>query len=362
MSRIGSGPKFSPLSFDLYRCHDASEEHGGGIGAAPFSLLHGSDAPPLLEGDAECDEQFDQYTNTGGIADACWRVLCVNAPSGDSAQRARVREARKQSLLGVNGHIERASAWSHLIGAACFLAWTIVRPVVLKTTNVTDWLATIASVVLAITLAISTLYHTGGTVRRFAPLLRACDHGAIDVALGVAAVADLSVSTKQFSQTPWQTIVDPVLVAVVIIVFFTYRRTVLTAAETEVFWGNCKLGLFRFTHADFEYSALRSAGYICLSFGFVLTIPAVVSNLQPMSSSILISSNGGAVLLLIAGLFIDNVIREPDIGYNANRMGLGLMYSKRLGCICSSHATWHFLSLVSLVVLTGGRECAIQWG
>ena len=190
------------------------------------------------------------------------------------------------------------------------------------------------------------------------------DHGAIDIALAIACTTDISIVTLDFYDVPWQTVVDPIGVAIVILIFFLYRRLVLPPEDTEIAWGNCVLGLFRIQHADFEYGALRSSGYICLSFGFVALIPAAIRNLSFESASTLIICNGVSLMFLILGMLLDNVLIVPDVWYMdpKNKKGKNptiVCHNERCGCIMTSHAWWHVFSLLSVLICTVGREIAI---
>jgi predicted membrane channel-forming protein YqfA (hemolysin III family) len=336
------------------------------VDAAPFPELHG--APPIVQpkpGEGlECiGTEDDQYSTNW--YDACWRVLISNPPRGDAQRVARIRKRRSLSFLGQKGHIERASAWTHLVGAFGFLLFALVRPVTdLDSTSASGRLSTYTCAVLAITFAVSTGYHTLGTTRWLAPIARLFDHGAIDVALAVACTTDASVVTLDFHDVPWQAAVDSSGVALVILCFFVYRRLVLPAEDTEISWGSCRLGLFRVSHADYEYSALRSSSYIVLAFGFISIVPTAVRNLTATASSTLIVCNGVSLMLLMAGMFLDNVVMFPDVMYEDGfKRGLQkpawTCHNTGCGCIMTSHALWHVFSLVSVLTLTVGREVAI---
>jgi hypothetical protein len=170
------------------------------VDAAPFPELHG--APPIVQpkpGEGlECiGTEDDQYSTNW--YDACWRVLISNPPRGDAQRVARIRKRRSLSFLGQKGHIERASAWTHLVGAFGFLLFALVRPVTdLDSTSASGRLSTYTCAVLAITFAVSTGYHTLGTTRWLAPIARLFDHGAIDVALAVACTTDAAGVTLDF--------------------------------------------------------------------------------------------------------------------------------------------------------------------
>lgn len=377
-SRDGGLP-FLPLDLRpgfSERCHDAFDDElltgTIKIGAAPFPDLPRAPGPARgkqTENEQQEDGEWcigtdqDQYSNDDGL-DACWRVLISNPPKGTAERRGRIRKLRQLSLLGQTGHVERMNAWTHLIGAFIFLIFSIVRPLVLDTASTSGQLSTYSSVVLVITFLVSTAFHTGGTVRWLAPILRTFDHGAIDVALAVACTTDASVVTLDFKNVPWQTTLDSIGVATVILAFFLYRRLVLPASDTEISWGDCRLGLFRFQHADFEYGALRSGGYICLSFGFISLIPVAFANLSTGSAIMLLACNGVSLSLLIVGLLLDNVLVWPDVLYQDKARRLGQKptpqcHNTSCGCIMTSHAFWHVFSLVSVIILTIGREVAI---
>jgi predicted membrane channel-forming protein YqfA (hemolysin III family) len=96
-----------------------------------------------------------------------------------------------------------------------------------------------------------------------------------------------------------------------------------------------------------------------------MIIPAAFCNLTTFAAVTLVVANGTALLLLIAGLLLDNVLVWPDVLYNDvnKRKGqkpLLLCHNTRCGCIMNSHAWWHVFTLVSVVLQTVGREIAIQ--
>ena len=209
----------------------------------------------------------DQYTlRWHGPLDACFRVLWSNPPYADKHEPGKAEKIREQrrkySLLGEEGHIEKMNARTHLFGALIFAIFAIARPLTLETHSLTGILCTTSAVIVVLVFAVSTTYHTLGTVRKLSPFLRLFDHAAIYVSLGIATSTDASIATLEFEDVPWQTICDAALVAAVLLGFFVYRRFVLDPSHTEIGWGSCKLGLFRFQHSDFEFGPARSAGYL----------------------------------------------------------------------------------------------------
>ena len=189
------------------------------------------------------------------------------------------------------------------------------------------------------------------------------DHGAIYIGLAVACLTDVAIATRSFSDMPWQTAADACGVAAVLLGFFLYRRSVLPPEATELAWGECKLGLFRFQHSDFEFGALRSAGYVVLSFSWLLLVPVGFANLRRESAVLILICNSISVALLVLGLLLDNVAIQPDLSYEdafyLQKKRSIPCNSRTLGCICTSHALWHVATLLSLGVLTVGREIVI---
>ncbi|MBE36474.1 MAG: hypothetical protein CMI16_13110 [Opitutaceae bacterium] len=223
---------------------------GGPLPTDPFPLFQGASAPPKNSHDEalKCiGSEEDQYSENVNGCDACVRVLCYNPPTGDPARRARITKLRQTfSVLGVSGHLERSCAWTHLIGAMLFLIFATFRPLVgFDVTSTAGILSGITAAIIMFTFLVSTSYHTLGTIGEMMPLLRTLDHASIYVALSCAAVTDTAVVTIDFLRVPWQTAVDVVGVATLLILFFAYRRIVLPPSETIVAWGACKLGLFR---------------------------------------------------------------------------------------------------------------------
>lgn len=337
---------------------------GGPFAPEPFPLLQGETAPPLDSHSKalKCvgtDE--DQYSENINPCDACSRVLCYNPPMGPPEKRKRIQEMRqKNSYLGPNGHLERSSAWIHLIGATMFFFFATFRPIAgLDTVSTAGIFSGITSAVVMVTFLVSTAYHCLGTVGDMMPFLRMLDHGSIYIALACATVTDTAVVTIDFLDVPWQTVSDALFVAALLLFFFSYRRVVLPPSETVVAWGSCKLGLFRLQHADKDHSALRSSGYVILSFGFIALMPAAVTNLPRDMAIVIIACNGSSLVMLILGLLLDNVLVWPDVWYEQGRLPTIKCHSQECGCLLSSHAIWHLLSLFSVIVLTVGREIVI---
>jgi len=303
----------------------------------------------------QCIEtEEDDYSTPS--SSSCWRVLVDNPPRGSVEARRRIAKRRAHSVIGVYGHIERFSAWTHLIGAFGFMLFALIRPfTTLDSTSTSGQLASYSAATTALVFSVSTGYHTLGTSRILAPAFRMLDHTAIDVAVGVASLCDLSIATKGFEGVHWTTLADPVAVTMVTTLFFLYRRLVLPASATESAWGSCKLGVFRIQHTDLEHGSLRSAGYVCLAFLFISVAPLVA--VQP-GGLFLVACNAISVGLIIGGLYFDNVLMLPDRWYQNGYKG-SWFANRECGCMVTAHGVWHVVCLVASTLQTVGREFAI---
>ena len=372
------GPAFLPLKL-------------GGTGIAPSGA---ADQP------IKCIESEEDQFTVFNAWEAFRRVLCHNPPqSKDPATVARIRARRslpmpEGSLLGPDGHIERMNAWTHIVGVLIFAIFSFVRPATaLDSESTAGVLSAVSSAIIVVTFGVSVLYHTLGTVRSLSPFMRMLDHSAIYVSLAAATTTDLAVVTLDFKEVPWQCSWDSVIVAGFLLAFFSYRRLVLPSEYTEIAWGSCRMGLFRFFHSDYSHSSFRSTGYLLLSLGFVQLLPVAVRNLDPVSAAAIVSCNSVGLALLIAGLILDNVLLWPDVLFEARAFVRGgsrwmqrkkkqtllLCYNRSCGCVFTAHAwcaacpapaqpllltlplpgRWHVCTLLSVLTLTVGREVAI---
>lgn len=316
-----------------------------------------------------CDETVlntldDAYSSTD-CRDAWVRVLCWNPVRASDPTEQRKRRA--VSLLGPGGHIERASAYTHLFAAIAFALFALVRPLILESKSLQGQLAMSVYWVAAGTFVTSVVYHVGNSIPGYAFWLRALDHFSIDVLLCCAGIADLAVASKGLVGAPWQTVGDPILAALVGVVFFLYRRVVLPASQTRVLWGDCRLGLFRVQHSDGAHGSLRSSLYLTLTFSFLLALPAAFRTISLDGAKMLLVCNTISLLLLIVGIYTDNAVLAPDwqlqeayLQGPARSAPLSVFNMKRCGCLCTSHSFWHILSILSAVIVSFGREYALK--
>ena len=297
----------------------------------------------------------DEFYLIGAADEAPRRVLFDNSTLGAD---------RRDSIVGPSGHLERANAWTHVVAAVAFVAYAIARNSAFDTDSTTGLLSGISIVVSAVMFLVSALYHIFGTVARFAATMRNVDHAAIYFAIGASSLADASLSSDGFSSpsTQWQTVADPVLASLVLIVYFSTRRFMIPSSETKeniyASSSSCALGLFRVRHSDLEHSSLRVAGAGALLSGWVLLAPSALSVLPPHVAPVWLVGTTFATLLMVFGTGFDGA-ETIDSAYAENRSQNCACASTRLGCVMTSHAWWHILSFVSVSVLVFARDLSL---
>lgn len=337
-------------------------------------------APRLVaDGELQCmpseeeeGEPFDNQFRIRRAWEACWRTLWHNAPppaADDRYYKARLAH----SMLGPYGHIERANAWTHVVGALAFAVFSFFRVAYTGTfdnQSTSGQLSAVSAAATVVTFAISTAYHSFAGVRTLSPAFRMLDHGIILTALAIASAADTCVATLNLAGVPWQTVAEPFCVACVLLVYFSYRRFVLDVEQTEVAWGNCQIGLFRFQHVDLDASSFRTSGYVAIGFLFVQLVPVAYANLRNDLATLSVVANLVGLLMLTAGLVLDNIAIVPDLWYQrraarpsalkGHRIGDLWFHNRKCGCLCTAHAFWHVAALLATVVQAAGREFVIS--
>jgi predicted membrane channel-forming protein YqfA (hemolysin III family) len=209
--------------------------------------------------------------------------------------------------------------------------------------------------------------------------------------MAVALVSDVAIATTNSeSPPPWQTWSDPCIAALLLLLFFSYRRAVLDPSETLGTFGDCRLGMLRMQHADGKCGPARSTGYLVLALSFVLIAPCYVNTLSATEATVSITCSLAGFLFLVLGLLIDNVMAWPDV-YIMRELGAALddiltstkftftvratkstceqararssladaCSSRYFGCIMTSHALWHICTVFSVGVVCFGREFAL---
>lgn len=303
-----------------------------------------------------CQEAEDSYTIRRSRS-AYWAVLFRGCFSSDATT--------SKSVVGKYGHLERANAWTHLIAAAVFLTFAFIRPWALGASTLAAHLSTVAIVSIACTFAVSTVYHVYSAVPSAGYITRTLDHASIVVSLALGTVADLSLVTLDFKDSPAQTYLDPILAMVVLIAYFATRRLFIPREETreEQFAGEgCSLGLFRVFHSDLEHAGMRIAGNVTLAASWTVAIPAAFSNLRFESALVWLIGAVLATVFLASGVMLDNL--SPIDNFYVRNQGDVCWpcpcTSKRAGCALNSHALWHIIAVVGAIVATVAREYGIR--
>ena len=310
---------------------------------------------------ALAEDNANQYV-VDDLHEALYRVLFDNPPKTEAD-----RVSRKDSILGYNGHVERSNAWSHIVAAALLAFFVCVRPAVdaFDNESVAGQLSALAATASAVTFATSAGFHVFSSVRWLSPGFRLADHSSILLALGLTALADVALTTRNFANVPMQTAADPLLLTMALFCAGFYRRFVLDPDQTEESFGSCKTGLFRFSHTDGDWHATRSTGYLVVPFSFLLTLPVGFANLGGELMAILVATNAVSVVVLISSMILDSMLLLPDFYYlrrEVEQRDFGAIpcHSKRAGCVASSHFWWHVGAFVAVAIQVSGREAVLS--
>lgn len=323
-----------------------------------LSVIGGTESKPVLA-EEQCEEtdeepNLEQY-EVENIKEIWWRVLCVNNTNG--------RTISPHSLIGPTGHLERASAWVHLVSAAVYLLYAIARLVVFSDAGQRNTLVTVNAFVSCVTFFVSTLYHVYSPSRAWSSVARIGDFSMIYASIAVSFTTGLSlVNIDNLFELPAQSILDVPLACSSVFAFFLFRRYQVGFYDTRhVFFANkCTFGIARATNCDLQHASLRTCTSLTLSLCWTLLIPQSRENCNQVAADVLLVTYVLGWLLLFVGMAIDNVFVYPDTYLEHNRRPYCLCYSSKAGFgggwILNAHAIWHIFAFLSTVSNAFGLE------
>jgi predicted membrane channel-forming protein YqfA (hemolysin III family) len=264
-------------------------------------------------------------------------------------------------VVGKDGHLERFSAWSHLVAFVAFVVYTIVRHTLFYRDSTAFAWVTFAAAVTAFTFFSSVVYHVTSPDKHISMVTRQLDYIAIYMSIAVCSVADLATVTRGFVNVPIVSIVDVPMAATVLALFFAFRRYELPLDETWTEeYGGCTfgVGLLRRWHHDSDHSSLRQAGSFAIaSFYFTMT-PAVIAN--ALDAQAILGLQAGALMVVVGGMLLDNVAGWPDNIWHRSKKGPPCTSFPYLGCALNSHGLWHLLALLGAVMTAIAREWTVR--
>lgn len=167
---------------------------------------------------------------------------------------------------------------------------------------------------------------------------------------------------RGFQNTALLSILDGPLAALLVTCFFFMRRGLLPEASTwNTYLGGCTLnfGLMRRAHIDLDHTGTRQATSLILAIAYFVTIPSLFNNFDTTDASVIISIEVVAVIIVVLGMTIDGVYVYPD---NLLAQGKGPRWCvcKPCGCLGTSHAIWHGLSVLAAIKAAAAREYALS--
>lgn len=323
---------------------------------------------PPVEEECEYRDQYSvgdpQYPKTG-CSRFCELVHGV-AFSNDVSRRV----GTISSLLGPTGHYERLSFWTHFVGAFVFAAYATVRQVLVRDdARLAGGLTSAAAWTIAVVFLTSSLYHCTAPDLNFAMVTRVLDYAAIYIGITVTTTADIAVATRGFVHVPAQTIADLPASAVILIVFFVWRRSRLPGEST---WtkheitsrskDGCLLGrgLFSYGHRDLAHIQMRQSTSLLLFGSYFMVVPAAMEVLGHGVARVVLALQICAFVTVALGMAIDRVFEFPDGNLVEGSMTC-LACPNTFGAVLNSHALWHLIAMVSAGLTVASREYALAY-
>jgi channel protein (hemolysin III family) len=298
------------------------------------------------------DEQNDQYTVRGG--NYFWAVLCKN----DTGR------LHPRSLLGDFGHVERLSAWVHLVAGVAFGLYAAVRPIAISIEHtISESLTTASAASVCFCFLSSAVYHCTSPSKTLAMWTRQLDFIGIYTALAVGALADCAIATRGFQSVTLLAAGDIPIACTIVASFFIVRRVYTASSDTWMsYLGGCTVsfGLFRRTHVDRVHTGVRQSTSFVLAIAYFTTLPSVFHSFGSANGLTLVGIELAALLLLVVGMVVDNAGAWPDVSLSSGK-GPSFLVCKGCGCVGSAHSLWHILSVVATVKSAVGREVALTW-
>jgi len=332
-----------------------------------------------IDSDAEVRCKYvDQYfigdleNPKSGCARFCellYGTLISNViPRGRTVDKKTKRELIFSLLLGKTGHYERFSGWSHVVGFVVFALYAVGRQIVAQNRDAVEGIfASISAWTIACVFLASALYHSTAADRDYALITRFIDFAAIYAGLAIGATADIAVATRGFENIPVVTIVDIPIAALILVIFFVWRRLRLSKDET---WLDdyeyvpksveCSLGrgLFSRGHDDLHHSQLREATSLLLTASYFMVVPAAVMTLGVDVAVPVIALQTVGFVLLVGGLMLDKILEWPNGSLVKGEHAC--CYPNACGCVLTAHGVWHLIALVSAACAVTAREYALS--
>ena len=324
----------------------------------------------------EACEYMDQYSvgderNPKTGCARFWELFRGVAISNDVSGRPGV----VSKLLGPTGHYERLSFWTHFVGTFLFAIYAILRQVLTRDdARLADGLTSAAAWTIAAVFLSSSVYHATAPDLKFAMVTRVLDYAGIYSGITVTTTADIAVATRGFENVPYQTILDLPAAAVLLILFFIWRRGMTPGEET---WmpheitsrskDGCLLsrGLFSFGHRDLAHIQMRQSTSLLLFANYFMSVPAAFAVLGGGVARVVLALQISGFVTVSLGMAIDRLFQWPDgnlVEGSMTCLSCPSDGSPACGAVLNSHAVWHIVALLSAALTCISREYALSFG
>ncbi|MDA9603519.1 hemolysin III family protein [bacterium] len=253
-----------------------------------------AEADQCQEIDRGDDPENDQYT-VPPKRSLCVSVFCHNATG----------RRHPRSVLGDFGHLERSSAWIHLIGGLAFVLYTGLRQLLERPNTIANSLVTAACGATGLAFLCSTVYHTTAPSKQWAYWTRLLDYFGIYFAIAVGGICDTAIATRGFENVATISVIDAPLAAAITFAFFVVRRLVTSPDETwQGYLNGCSVtfGLFRLCHLDLEHASTRQATSFIVVSSYFVSLPQLFRVFENGDIVVVVALQAAAFVTIVGGM------------------------------------------------------------
>jgi predicted membrane channel-forming protein YqfA (hemolysin III family) len=234
-------------------------------------------------------------------------------------------------IVLINLQTDGFHAWSHVIAATMFAAFSILRSTsdLFNTSGFSGAMATVACVVYTLMFTASALYHISVPNRKLSSFFLDLDYSMIAVSFSTSVVTDIAVAYRNHILPPWQCWTDFLIAPGVMVLFFLLRPS----------------GVFGVGGSEDSPTLVihtRLSLNVTILLSWILISAALVRNvIVPGGWLLFYAYVFGTVVLLIS--------RANDYLEFTTTWFLKT-------CPCKPHAIFHLACIVSAIILVAARE------
>ena len=297
------------------------------------------------------------------------RIPLVNGANGNDGEdgdydhdATSLMECARKVLVELQ--TDGIEAWSHLIAAAFFMAFALLRSTsgLFVTDKLSGSLATVACVMYALMFTASTLYHISVPCERIARWMLDVDYATIILSFSMSTIADTALVYRERSTPPWQTWGDFIAAPVFLVGFFLVRPSGIVGSR--VFGYQSTDGATARNPGDGAVASLhtRISLNVCILLSWLLISSAIVMNIRAPANWVLFSAYAFGTTTLLLARMNDYMELTEKCLTPVTRMTARRRVVRTCGEAVgapSPHLIWHVLGIVCAVYMVAAREYAL---